>query len=45
MKISKNMHICFGFEDGHTDSCSGDSGGPIMCQSKNKKWEAHGIVS
>lgn len=43
--IDEKTHLCFGYEDGRTDSCQGDSGGPIMCQNSDQRWEAHGIVS
>ncbi|KAF2891876.1 hypothetical protein ILUMI_14312 [Ignelater luminosus] len=36
--------LCAGGEEG-LDSCSGDSGGPIMVQSGTGPWQAEGIVS
>jgi secreted trypsin-like serine protease len=36
--------LCAGFDEGGKDSCSGDSGGPLMVQSAGR-WEQAGIVS
>ncbi len=41
--ITDNM-LCAGFDEGGKDSCSGDSGGPLMVQSAGR-WEQAGIVS
>lgn len=45
VNIDEDFHLCFGYEDGRTDACRGDSGGPIMCKNDENQWEAHGIVS
>ncbi|KAG1669182.1 Enteropeptidase [Nymphon striatum] len=43
--ISKNM-VCGGFSDGKADSCSGDSGGPLLYKNPlTKQWFAYGITS
>ncbi|KAH0624347.1 hypothetical protein JD844_031734 [Phrynosoma platyrhinos] len=41
--VSGNM-LCAGGKDWKTDSCSGDSGGPLICES-NGKLMLYGIVS
>ena len=36
--------ICAGYANGGKDSCSGDSGGPMVCQA-NGKYFLEGVVS
>uniref|UniRef100_A0A1I7YZW9 Peptidase S1 domain-containing protein n=1 Tax=Steinernema glaseri TaxID=37863 RepID=A0A1I7YZW9_9BILA len=36
--------FCAGFDLGAVDSCSGDSGGPLMCK-EDERYELHGLVS
>ncbi|XP_043928573.1 coagulation factor VII-like [Protopterus annectens] len=43
LPITDNM-FCAGFQDGHHDSCKGDSGGPHITKYKNT-WFLTGIVS
>ena len=47
--ISNNM-FCAGLKDGGSDSCTGDSGGPLMCETVNeitgeRRWTLYGITS
>ncbi|XP_059615747.1 plasminogen-like [Phlebotomus argentipes] len=45
--ITKNM-FCAGHKKGRIDSCSGDSGGPILCRDYTKAsnpWTIYGITS
>ena len=39
-----NLMLCTGLEEGGKDSCSGDSGGPLMINHEGR-WEQAGIVS
>ena len=45
--ITKNQ-MCAGYSDGRSDSCDGDSGGPLLCQSETPhgvRWVIYGITS
>ena len=47
--VSEGM-ICAGFVEGGRDSCSGDSGGALICKSESEEtvenaWVHYGIVS
>ena len=42
--IIQDNEICAGFADGHTDSCWGDSGGPLMIYADDT-WKLAGIIS
>ena len=38
--------LCAGYEDGGTDSCGGDSGGPLTCRSPvDGRFHLVGVVS
>lgn len=41
--ISQNM-FCAGYKNGRADSCSGDSGGPLLCNIDGR-WTVYGITS
>ncbi|CAH1390815.1 unnamed protein product [Nezara viridula] len=43
-QITYNM-FCAGYRKGRLDSCSGDSGGPLLCQDDLGKWTVFGITS
>jgi len=45
--ITKNQ-MCAGYKDGRSDSCDGDSGGPLLCLAKTssgERWIVYGITS
>ena len=49
MSVYKNYYItdnmfCAGYRGGRIDSCAGDSGGPLLCQSGHR-WTIYGITS
>ena len=47
VKDRGRMHICFSKKrhQRHGDTCLGDSGGPILCNSEGGRWTVAGIVS
>lgn len=45
--ITKNQ-MCAGYKDGRSDSCDGDSGGPLLCLANTpngQRWVIYGITS
>lgn len=44
-RYKPSMMICAGYAEGGKDSCSGDSGGPLMCRAPNGRWKLIGLVS
>lgn len=42
--VTKNM-FCAGYENGGSDACTGDSGGPMMVRDSSGEWTQLGIVS
>lgn len=42
--VMANSQLCAGGEDG-IDTCSGDSGGPLMYAGPDNVWKIYGIVS
>lgn len=41
--ITDNM-FCAGYKDGRSDTCSGDSGGPLLCRMRGR-WTVVGVTS
>ena len=41
--FSDNM-FCAGYKQGQVDTCTGDSGGPLLCE-KDGRWTVYGITS
>jgi len=39
------MHTCAGWPEGRKDACSGDSGGPLICVSKDNQPVLWGLTS
>ena len=37
--------FCAGYREGHIDSCTGDSGGPLLCHNKGRGWTVYGVTS
>lgn len=37
--------LCAGYPQGSIDSCSHDSGGPLVCKNESGAWELVGVVS
>ena len=44
--VIQKQNICAGSSSGGKDACTGDSGGPLMCQRKSScSWFLAGVVS
>ena len=43
--IFERTMICAGYAEGGRDSCEGDSGGPLQCQSCDRRWILVGVTS
>jgi len=43
--FDSSMHTCAGWPEGRKDSCSGDSGGPLICVSKDNQPVLWGLTS
>jgi len=42
--ITETM-MCAGYKEGRKDSCTGDSGGPLLVQDEDGEWKIAGVVS
>ncbi|MCU1455547.1 MAG: putative trypsin-like protease [Acidimicrobiales bacterium] len=45
LEFHADKHVCAGFTDGGKDSCSGDSGGPLLVPGADTAWRQVGVVS
>jgi len=43
--FDSSMHTCAGWPEGRKDSCSGDSGGPLICVTEDKQPVLWGLTS